>query len=92
MQTITLAESIPHRGGPGQTLEESLPTVDSQALQLQEFAEGIAKLIQETPVVQEAILAIKAGNEGRKEAEGEVSTISCRCLFCAKFHISMSGV
>lgn len=64
---------MPHRDGPIQTLEESLPTVDSQALQLQEFAEGIAKLIQQTPVVREAALAIQAGNEARKAAEEAVS-------------------
>ena len=78
VQTTTLAESIPHRDGPIQTLEESLPTMDSQAPQLQEFAEGVAKLIQQVPVVREATRAIKAGNETRKRAEEVVSNVLCR--------------
>jgi len=50
--------------------------MDSQAAQLQGFAEGIAKLIQQVPVVRGEINVIKAGNEERKEAEKTVSTVS----------------
>ena len=74
LQTITSAESIPHKDGPIATLEKSLPTADSHALQLQEFAEGIAKLINQIPVVRGEIEAIKADNEERKGAEKAVST------------------
>lgn len=77
MQTITSAESAPHRNGPIQTLEKSLQTADSEAVQLQEFAEGIARLIQQVPLVREEIEAIKASNEERKAAEKAVNNI-CR--------------
>lgn len=49
--------------------------MDDQAPQLQGFAEGIAKLIQQVPVVRREIDAIKASNEERKAAEKEVSSI-----------------
>ena len=75
VEMITSAESIPHKDGPIETLEKSLPTMDGQALQLQEFAEGIAKLIQQVPVVRGEIEAIKASNEKRKAAEKAVRTI-----------------
>ena len=75
MQTITSAELAPHRDGPIQTLEESLPVMDGQALQLREFAEGIADLIKQVPVVRGAITAIRAGNEERKVAEQAVRTV-----------------
>lgn len=90
VQTITLAESTPHRDGPIQTLEESLPTVDDQVLQLQGFAEGIAKLIQQVPAVRGEIAAIKAGNEECRWAEKEVSTTFRKCQSCANIYISMS--
>jgi hypothetical protein len=75
VQTITSAESIPYKDGPIETLGKSLPTMGDQALQLQEFAEGIAKLIQQVPVVRGEIEAIKASNEERKAAENAVRTI-----------------
>jgi len=71
VQTITSAESAPHKDGPVQILEKSLPTMDGQAPQLQGFAEGIAKLIRQVPVVRREIDAIKASNEERKAAEKE---------------------
>lgn len=77
VQTITSAESIPHKDGPIETLEKSLPTMDGQAPQLQEFAEDIAKLIQQVPVIRGEIEAIKVRNEERKAAEKMVRTI-CR--------------
>ena len=49
--------------------------MDGQAPQLQGFAEGIAKLIQQVPVVRGEIDAIKAENEERKAAEKKVSAI-----------------
>jgi hypothetical protein len=82
VQTITLADSIPHRDGPIQALGESLPTMDSQATQLQEFAEGIAKLIRQVPVVREEIRVLKAGNEERKGAEVAVSAVSYVSTLC----------
>jgi len=75
VQTITSAESTPHKDGPIETLEKSLPTMDGQAPQLQEFAEGIAKLIQQVPVIRGEIEAIKARNEERKTAEKVVRII-----------------
>jgi len=77
VQTITSAESIPHKDGPIEILEKSLPTMDGQALQLQEFAEGIAKLIRQVPIVRGEIEAIKTSNEERKAAEKAVRTICC---------------
>ena len=62
LETITSAESIPHRDGPIQILEKSLPTMDSRTAQLQEFAEGIARLIKQAPVVRGEINT-KAENE-----------------------------
>ena len=83
VQTVTLAESTPYRGGPVQTMAESLPTMDSQALQLREFAESIAKLIQQVPVVREATRAVKAENEVRRGVEEAVSPIfSRRSISC----------
>ena len=90
MQTTTLVESIPHRDGPIQTLEESHSTMGSQAPQLQEFAEGISKLIQQVPVVREATRVVKAGNETRKRTEEVVSNVLCRSLSHAENYISMS--
>jgi len=49
--------------------------MNGQAPKLQEFAEGIAKLIQQVPVVRGEIDATKAENEQRKAAEKKVSTI-----------------
>ena len=49
LESITSAESIPHRDGPIQILEKSLPNMDSRTAQLQEFAEGIARLINKFP-------------------------------------------
>lgn len=43
-------------------------------MQLQVFAESIAKLIHQVPVIRKEIATIKAGNEQRKEAEKAVST------------------
>ena len=51
--------------------------MDSQAPQLQVFAEGIAKIIQQAPVVLGEIQAIRAETEQRKEAEKAVSTVFC---------------
>ena len=85
MQTITLAESAPHRDGPIQTLEKSLPVMDGQALQLREFAEGIADLIKQVPGVRDATAAIREENEKRKAAEEAVSTVFRGFLSCAKF-------
>ena len=48
--------------------------MDGQAFQLQEFAEGIAKLIQQVPVVRAEIEAIKASNEEHKTVEKAVRT------------------
>lgn len=90
MQTITLAESAPHKDGPGQALEGSLPTAENQVLGLQEFAESIAKLIQQVPVVREAALITKTENEKRKEAEEAVSIFLFYVLSYAKAYISTS--
>lgn len=77
IQTITSAESIPHKDGPIEALEKLLPTMDGQAPELQEFAESIAKLIQQVPVIRGEIDVIKASNEEHKAAEKAVSTICC---------------
>ena len=74
LQTITSAEEIPHKDGPIQALEGSFPTPDCQSIQLQEFAEGIARLIYQVPLVRKEIASIKTENEERKEAEKVVST------------------
>jgi hypothetical protein len=84
VQTITTVESTPHRDGPNRTIEESLPNMDSQALQLQEFTEGIVKVIKQVPVVREEIHALKAQNEKSKEAEKAVSVTLCRRPPCVK--------
>ncbi|KAF9645302.1 hypothetical protein BDM02DRAFT_598699 [Thelephora ganbajun] len=91
VQTITSAESIPHRDGPIQTLEESLPTTDSQATQLQEFAIGLAKLIKQVPVVRGEIDVIKAENVQRKEAEKAVGVDLCWCAYLVLTPVSARG-
>ena len=92
LETITSAESIPHRDGPIQILEKSLPTMDSQTAQLQEFAEGIAKLIKQVPVVRGEINTIKAENEARKEAEKAVSAVPVKMSMLSKIYVSTSKV
>ena len=79
LQTITSAEEAPHKGGPVQALEETFPTPDCQSLQLQEFAESIAKLIRQVPHVRGEIVSIKAENEQLIGAEKAVSTSFCGC-------------
>ncbi|KAF9789894.1 hypothetical protein BJ322DRAFT_564468 [Thelephora terrestris] len=69
LQTITSVEGNPHKGGLIQTIEESLPAPDCQSLQLQVFAESIAKLIYQVPVIRQEIASIKVGNDQRKEEE-----------------------
>ena len=77
LQTITNAEETPHKDGPTQVIEESLPATDSHAVQIQEFAESIAKLIQKAGAVKQDIDTIKAENGKHQEAEKEVSTGFC---------------
>ena len=73
IQTITAAESIPHKDGLIETLEKSLLTADGEAPELQEFIESIAKLIQQVPVIRREIDAIRVTDEEQKATEKAVS-------------------
>jgi len=67
--------------------------MDGQAQQLREFAEGIADLIKQVPVVRDVTTAIRAGNEERKVAEEAVGAVFRRSSSCAKiFTTSASRV
>jgi len=59
--------------------------MDGQALQLREFAEGIADLIKQVPVVRDATTAIRAGNEERKVAEEAASLFFVGSRLVLKF-------
>lgn len=85
---MTSAEEIPHKDGPILVLEESFPTQDCQSLQLQEFAESIARLIHQVPLVRKEIGCIKVENEQRREAEKAVSTACLWMLSLIKIYIS----
>lgn len=71
--------------------------MDSHRTQIQEYAEGIAKLIQQVPMVRGEIEAIKASNEEHKATEKVVGAIcylwgpSCAklCLYQHRRNVGM---